>query len=82
MTETQLPSTAGAAVAPARPGATLAFLATSPLIAGEDAAAYDDLSARMSRMLTPSDILEQIWVRDIVDLTGRRCGWAASRRSF
>ena len=23
----------------------------------------------MSRMLTPSDILEQIWVRDVVDLT-------------
>ena len=69
MTETQLPSTAGAAMAPVRPGAALAFLASSPLIAGEDAAAYDDLSARMSRMLTPSDILEQIWVRDVVDLT-------------
>ena len=69
MTETQLPSTAGAAMAPVRPSAALAFLASSPLIAGEDAAAYDDLSARMSRMLTPSDILEQIWVRDVVDLT-------------
>jgi hypothetical protein len=69
MIETQLPSTAGAAVAQAGPSAALAFLAISPLIAGEDAAAYDDLSARMSRMLTPSDILEQIWVRDVVDLT-------------
>ena len=69
MTETQLPSTAGAAMAPVGPSAALAFLASSPLIAGEDAAAYDDLSARMSRMLTPSDILEQIWVRDVVDLT-------------
>ena len=56
-------------MAQVRPSAALAFLATSPLIAGEDAAAYDDLSARMSRMLTPSDILEQIWVRDVVDLT-------------
>jgi len=56
-------------VAQAGPSAALAFLAISPLIAGEDAAAYDDLSARMSRMLTPSDILEQIWVRDVVDLT-------------
>ena len=69
MTETQLPCTAGAAMAQVGPSAALAFLATSPLIAGEDAAAYDDLSARMSRMLTPSDILEQIWVRDVVDLT-------------
>ena len=69
MTETQLPSTAGAAMAPTGPSAAPAFLATSALIAGEDAAAYDDLSNRMSRMLTPSDILEQIWVRDVVDLT-------------
>ena len=30
MTETQLPSTAGAAMAPVRPGAALAFLASSP----------------------------------------------------
>src|SRR6476661_1515443 len=69
MTETQLPCTAGAAMAQVGPSAALAFLATAPLIAGEDAAAYDDLSTRMSRMLTRSDILEQIWVRDVVDLT-------------
>ena len=70
MSETQFPSAAGgAAMASAGPSAALAFLATAPLIAGEDTAAYDDLSTRMSRMLTPSDILEQIWVRDVVDLT-------------
>ena len=57
MTETQLPSTAGAGMAFPGPSAALALLATSPLIAGEDAAAYDDLSSRMSRMLKPSDIL-------------------------
>ena len=38
MTETQLPSTAWAATAPVGPSAALA---TSPLIAGEDAAALD-----------------------------------------
>ena len=36
MTETQLPSTAGAAMAPTGPSAAPAFLATSALIAGED----------------------------------------------
>ena len=81
MTETQLPSTAGAAVAQVRPSAAPAFLVASPLIAGEDVAAYEELSARMSRLLTPSDVLEQIWVRDVVDLTGKCCGCAASRRS-
>jgi hypothetical protein len=35
MIETPLPTAAGAAVAQVRPGAALAFLATSTLIAGE-----------------------------------------------
>src|SRR5436853_2282023 len=39
-----------------------------PLVAGEDTAAYDDLMARLSDTLKPSDVLEEIWVRDIVDL--------------
>src|SRR5438876_10587963 len=43
-------------------------LAPAPLIAGEDAAAYDDLLARLSETLKPSDALEEIWVRDVVDL--------------
>ena len=67
MIETQLPSTAGN-LASVRPSAALAFLAPAPLIAGEDAAAYDDLLARISAALEPSDILEEIWVRDVVDM--------------
>jgi hypothetical protein len=43
-------------------------LAPAPLIAGEDTAAYDDLMARLSGTLKPSDVLEEIWVRDVVDL--------------
>ena len=39
-----------------------------PLIAGEDAAAYDALLARATREVAPADILEQMWVRDVVDL--------------
>jgi hypothetical protein len=68
MIETQLPPTAAGNLASVRPSAALAFLAPPPLIAGEDAAAYDDLLARISAALEPSDILEEIWVRDVVDM--------------
>jgi hypothetical protein len=47
----------------------IAFLAPPPLLEGEDAASYDDLLARISGTLKPADILEEIWVRDVVDLT-------------
>jgi hypothetical protein len=45
------------------------FLAPPPLIDGEDSASYDELLARISGTLKPADILEEIWVRDVVDLT-------------
>jgi hypothetical protein len=56
-----LPAASGAAGLPT-PTSSL------PLIAGEDAAAYDDLLARLCGTLKPSDALEEIWVRDVVDL--------------
>jgi hypothetical protein len=40
-----------------------------PLIEGEDAAAYNQLHARISAAVKPKDVLEEIWVRDVVDLT-------------
>jgi hypothetical protein len=49
-------------------GDGLPALGPSPLIAGENAAAYDDLVARVRGALQPRDILEDIWVRDVVDL--------------
>jgi hypothetical protein len=39
-----------------------------PLIEGEDMAAYDELLTLISASVKPVDILEDIWVRDIVDL--------------
>jgi hypothetical protein len=39
-----------------------------PLIEGEDTAGYDELLAGISGAVKPSDILEEIWVRDVVDL--------------
>ena len=40
-----------------------------PLIEGEDAAAYEELHARFSATIKPKDFLEEMWVRDVVDLT-------------
>jgi hypothetical protein len=46
-----------------------AFAGPPPLITGERAAGYDDLLARVTETLQPSDVLEHIWIRDIVDQT-------------
>ncbi len=40
-----------------------------PLIKGENSAEYDELLTRVSAAVSPADILEDIWVRDLVDLT-------------
>jgi hypothetical protein len=50
------------------------FFGPPPLLEGEDPAAYDELLARVSGAVGPSDILEEIWVRDVVDLV-----WEALR---
>jgi hypothetical protein len=40
-----------------------------PLFAGEDAAAYDSLLSRVSDVVKPADILEEIWLQDVVELS-------------
>jgi hypothetical protein len=50
------------------PSDPAAGLAPAPLITGEDAATYNGLLARLTGTLKPSDALEDIWVRDVVDL--------------
>jgi len=50
------------------------FFGPAPLLVDEDPAAYDELLARVSGAVKPSDILEEIWVRDVVDLV-----WEALR---
>ena len=49
---------------------TAAFAGPPPLTTAESerAAGYDDLLARVTETLQPSDVLEHIWIRDIVDL--------------
>ncbi len=39
-----------------------------PLVGGEDAASYDQLAARITAAVAPADVIEEIWVRDVVDL--------------
>jgi hypothetical protein len=46
----------------------LALFGRPPLLEGEDTAAYDELLLQISGIVKPADILEEIWVRDIVDL--------------
>lgn len=46
----------------------------APLFEGEDSAGYDELLARVSGAIKPADIIEEIWIRDIVALT-----WEALR---
>jgi hypothetical protein len=53
---------------------TLALLGARPLIRGEDVVGYDELLSRICSTLRPSDILEEIWIRDAVDLV-----WEAFR---
>jgi hypothetical protein len=40
-----------------------------PLFAGEDAAAYDSLLGRVSDVVKPADVLEEIWLQDVVELS-------------
>jgi hypothetical protein len=53
----------------------LTLLGPPSLIEGENAAAYGELLNRISAAVKPKDILEEIWVRDIVDLVWEALRW-------
>src|SRR5262252_7898597 len=55
--------------APTPKPARLDVFGPPPLLVGEDPAAYDELLLRVSTAVKPVDFLEEIWVRDVVDLT-------------
>ena len=46
-----------------------AMFGPPPLVTGEDPAAYQELLVRISGAVKPKDFLEEIWVRDVIDLT-------------
>lgn len=45
-----------------------ALLGRPPILHGEDERTYAELLARVQAAVKPKDILEEIWVRDVVDL--------------
>src|SRR5262245_16913552 len=61
--EIQMPSDLSTRVAPLP-----AALTPSPLIPTDDTSAYDTLLAGISATVRPVDLIEQAWVRDVVDL--------------
>jgi len=40
-----------------------------PILQGEDAHAYEELATRVCRAVKPTSIIEEMWIRDIADLT-------------
>src|SRR5436190_22161111 len=63
MTRSSEPTTAASP-----PLVTEPLLGGSPLIRGENVRSYDQLLDRICATLQPRDSLEEIWIRDIVDL--------------
>jgi hypothetical protein len=48
--------------------AAVALLPPPLLVNDEDAAAYDRLAARIAAAVAPGNAIEEVWVRDVVDL--------------
>jgi hypothetical protein len=62
MTKSAAPSTKAAPAA-------LALFGAPQFLEGDDPSEYDELLARISVTVKPADVLEEIWVSDIVNLT-------------
>ena len=54
-------------LAPQSPS-TAEILGRPPLIGGDERAGYETLLARVTAAVRPADVLEEAWVRDVVDL--------------
>jgi hypothetical protein len=64
--------TSSIAPVPAAPSATDAvpdWAGEPALLHGEDARSYEELLAQVRATMGPRDVLEEVWVRDAVDLT-------------
>jgi hypothetical protein len=68
--EAPSPGPLPAAADPSLPGraARMPLLGPPPLLEGEDVAAFNDLLARVSAAVRPADILEEMWLREYIDL--------------
>src|SRR5438874_2377291 len=63
----EAPQVAPHAPTPQLPQA-LGYLGPAPLFRGEEVSCYDTLLARVSGAVRPADFVEEIFVRDVVDL--------------
>jgi hypothetical protein len=46
-----------------------------PILEGEDSKAYDEILDRVFGAIGPTDFIEEIWVRDLVDVTWEMLRW-------
>ena len=53
-----------------------------PLLSEENAAGYDELFTRVSSAVNPSDVIEAIWLRDVVELTWEISRWRRLKKEF
>lgn len=65
-----------------RPAGRASIFGSIPLLEGEDPNAYDELLARVSSRVKPSDILEENWVSDVVNDTWDARRWRRLRASL
>ena len=70
------PTTTSMTSAPT-PAQRFAFLDPPPLLAGEDAALYDELVGRMWAAVKPVDVIDELFVADVVFWNGRSGGGVA-----
>jgi hypothetical protein len=52
-----------------------ALFGPRPLLEGEDSAAYDKLLAQITEALKPKDIIEELWVYDVLNLSWEVISW-------
>ena len=74
MTTTLVPSALAEAGREPPDPALARILGPPPVLASEDAEAYEALQDRVRAAMAPADVIEELWVRDVVDLT-----WEALR---
>jgi len=53
-----------------------------PILPGEDASAYKALLEGVSTDVKPKDIIEKIWIRDVVDLTWEIFRWRRIKKTW
>jgi len=58
------------------------FFGPPPLIQGEDQVAYEDLLAKVYSVVKPQDIIEEMYVRDVADLSWEIWRWRRQKAAL